>query len=442
MATHPSSPVTEKPFDGIVSSHDEPAALDRAAAARRIVAPLADPDRIASIDVLRGVALLGILLMNIQSFAMPSDAYLNPTAYGDLTGANRWVWIITHLVADQKFISIFSMLFGAGILLIAERAGPDRATRIHYRRMVVLLAFGLIHAHLLWAGDILYTYALCGMAVYPMRRLTPRRLVITGLALHAVSSLFFIANGILLRGAPPEAIAQVTNDFWLSSPADLARELAAYRGGWTAQQASRGPDAVSMETFIFLIDSAWKASGLMLVGMALYKLGVLSARRSDAFYRRMVALGFGLGLPVIGYGVWSNFQAGWRVPYSLFIGSQFNYWGSVAVALGWSALVMLVVRSGRAAGLTRRLGAVGRTAFSNYILQTLLGITIFYGTGLGLFGRVERVGQLLIVFAIWTVQLAIAPIWLRDFEFGPLEWLWRSLTYARAQPMRRRATSG
>jgi uncharacterized protein len=280
MATHPSSPVTEKPFDGIVSSHDEPAALDRAAAARRIVAPLADPDRIASIDVLRGVALLGILLMNIQSFAMPSDAYLNPTAYGDLTGANRWVWIITHLVADQKFISIFSMLFGAGILLIAERAGPDRATRIHYRRMVVLLAFGLIHAHLLWAGDILYTYALCGMAVYPMRRLTPRRLVITGLALHAVSSLFFIANGILLRGAPPEAIAQVTNDFWLSSPADLARELAAYRGGWTAQQASRGPDAVSMETFIFLIDSAWKASGLMLVGMALYKLGVLSARRS------------------------------------------------------------------------------------------------------------------------------------------------------------------
>jgi len=398
-------------------------------------APVTPPERITSIDVLRGVALLGILLMNIQSFSMPGDAYLNPTAYGDLTGANRWVWIICHLVADQKFISIFSMLFGAGILLIAEHVGPERATRIHYRRMAVLLVFGLLHAHLLWSGDILFTYAICGMFVYLARNLTPKRLIITGLALHAVSSIFFLRYGITLRGAPPEVISQVTNDFWLSSPADLARELAGYRGGWASQQTFRGPDATSMETFIFLIDSAWKTSGLMLVGMALYKLGVLSAQRSDAFYRRLMAFGFGVGLPVIGYGVWSNFRAGWRVPYSLFIGSQFNYWGSVAVALGWIGLVMLLVRSGRLAGLQRRLGAVGRTAFSNYILQTLLGIVIFSGTGFGLFGSVDRVGQLGIVLAIWAAQLVIAPIWIRHFEFGPLEWLWRSLTYGKVQPM-------
>jgi len=403
-----------------------------------VAEPVTAPERIASIDVLRGVALLGILLMNIQSFSMPSAAYLNPTAYGDLTGANRWVWIITHLFADQKFISIFSMLFGAGILLIAERVGPEHATRIHYRRMAVLLVFGLLHAHLLWSGDILYTYALCGMLVYLARHLTPKALIILGVLLHAGSTVFFIANAILLRGAPPEVIAQVTNDFWLSPPAELARELAAFRGGWLAQQTFRGPDATSMETFIFLIDIAWKTSGLMLVGMALYKLGVLSAQRSRAFYRRMVVLGFGLGLPVIAFGVWTNFRAGWQFPYSLFYGTQFNYWGSVAVALGWVGLVMLLVQSGRAARLTRRLGAVGRTAFSNYILQTLLGIAIFYGTGLALFGRVERVGQLFTVFAIWAVQLAVAPIWLRHFEFGPLEWLWRSLTYGKAQPMRRR----
>jgi uncharacterized protein len=177
----------------------------------------------------------------------------------------------------------------------------------------------------------------------------------------------------------------------------------------------------------------------MLVGMALYKLGVLSAQRSDGFYRKLIVLGFGVGLPVIGYGVWSNFNAGWSIQYSLFVGSQFNYWGSVAVALGWIGLVMRLVRSGRIVGLQRRLAAVGRMAFSNYILQTLFGITIFYGTGLGLFGRVERVGQLLIVFVIWAVQLAIAPIWIRHFEFGPLEWLWRSLTYGKAQPMRRSA---
>ena len=399
--------------------------------------PVAAPDRIVSLDVLRGVALLGILLMNIQSFAMPSDAYLNPTAYGDLTGANRWVWIVVHLLADQKFISIFSMLFGAGILLIAERVGPERATRIHYRRMVVLLVFGLIHAHVLWSGDVLYTYAICGMFVYLARRLTPKQLIVTGLALHAVSSVIFIGYAILLRDAPAEVITQVTNDNWLAPPAEMAREIAAYRGGWGAQQTFRGPDATGMETFIFLIDFAWKTSGLMLVGMALYKLDVLSARLSDSFYRRMMVLGFGVGLPVIAYGVWRDFATGWGVVYSLFIGYQFNYWGSALVALGWTGLVMLVVRSGGLPRVQRRLAAVGRTAFSNYILQTLFGTAIFYGTGLGMFGRVDRVGQLLIVFAIWAVQLTIAPVWLRHFEFGPLEWLWRSLTYGKAQPMRR-----
>lgn len=425
MPAGTSASVTETPYTSIVSA---PPAVR--------AAPVAIGDRIVALDVLRGVALLGILLMNIQSFSMPSDAYLNPTAYGELTGANRWVWIVTHLFADQKLISIFSMLFGAGILLIAERVGPERAARIHYRRMAVLLVFGLIHAHALWSGDILYAYAICGMAVYLARRLTPRTLIITGLALHAVSSVFFVGNWFLLRGASPDVIAIVTRDYWLSSPADLARELAAYRGNWLAQQAFRGPDATSMETFIFLIDTAWKTSGLMLVGMALYKLGVFSARRDDAFYRRMMLLGFGVGLPVIAYGVWKNFETGWGVVYSLFLGYQFNYWGSVAVALGWVGLVMLVVRSGRAPALVRRLGAVGRTAFSNYILQTLLGIVIFYGTGFGLFGKVDRVGQLLIVLGIWIVQLAIAPVWLRYFAFGPLEWLWRSLTYGKTQPMR------
>ena len=421
MSSQPTA--IESRFDDIISSPS--------------LEPVAAQKRIASIDVLRGVALLGILIMNIQSFSMPSNAYLNPTAYGDLTGANRWVWIASHLVADQKFISIFSMLFGAGILLIAERVGPARATRIHYRRMAVLLVFGLLHAHLLWSGDILYTYALCGLLVYLARRLTPRTLIITGLLLHGVSSAFFVYYGMALRGAPPEVLAQVTRDYWLASPAELAREIAAYRGNWFAQQTFRGPDAMSMETFIFLIDTAWKTSGLMLVGMALYKLRILSAQRSDRFYRRMAGLGFGIGLPVIAYGAWTNFQAGWRVSYSLFIGGQYNYWGSVVVALGWIGLVMLVVRSGRAARMVARVGAVGRTAFSNYILQTLLGIAIFYGTGFELFGRVERVGQLLIVVAIWVVQLVISPIWLAHFEFGPLEWLWRSLTYGKRPPMRR-----
>jgi uncharacterized protein len=170
--------------------------------------------------------------------------------------------------------------------------------------------------------------------VYLARRWSPRRLIIVGTLLHAGSTLFFVASGLSLRSAPPEAVAQVTRDFWLSRPADLAREIAAYRGGWLAQQTMRGPDATTMETFIFLIDTMWKVSGLMLVGMALYKLGVLSAKRSSRFCAWMAALGFAVGLPVVACRVWSNFRAGWTVPYSLFFGSQFNYWGSVAVAWG------------------------------------------------------------------------------------------------------------
>jgi uncharacterized protein len=147
-------------------------------------------------------------------------------------------------------------------------------------------------------------------------------------------------------------------------------------------------------------------------------------------------IGFGIGLPIIAIGVWTNFRADWDVRYSFFFGSQFNYWGSVAMSLGWIGAVMLLYKSALLIGLKRRLAAVGRTALSNYILQTVICMLIFYGTGLGLFGRVSRVEQLLIVIGVWIVQLAVSPFWLERFRFGPIEWLWRSLTYGSAQPMR------
>ena len=143
--------------------------------------PVVQTARIDSIDVLRGFALLGILLMNVQSFAMPQAAYFNPTAYGDLEGANLDVWVAVRMLADQKFMTIFSMLFGAGIVLMAGRAearGDGR--RVHYRRMGWLLVIGLLHAHLLWAGDILFLYAVCGMLVYPLRHQPPGRLIAMG----------------------------------------------------------------------------------------------------------------------------------------------------------------------------------------------------------------------------------------------------------------------
>ena len=144
-----------------------------------------------------------------------------------------------------------------------------------------------------------------------------------------------------------------------------------------------------------------------------------------------------IGLPTILWGVRRNIAAEWDVTYSFFLGSQFNYWGSVLVALGWVGLLGLICRSPQSAGWTRPLAAMGQTALSNYLLQTVLCTTLFYGHGFGLFGRVERTTQIGIVVAIWILQLAISPIWLRRFRFGPAEWVWRTLTYVKLQPMRR-----
>jgi uncharacterized protein len=395
-------------------------------------APVAESDRVVSMDVLRGFVLLGIFVMNIQSFAMPMAAYPNPTAYGDLTGANLAVWLVGHLFFDQKFMTIFSMLFGAGILLMTSRAG-ESGGRIHRRRMGWLVLFGLLHAHLFWYGDILYWYGLCGLIAYLFRDKTPRTLLSVAAVLLVIGFLIPVAVGLTM---PPQKLAVINEQDWKPAPEVIANELAAYRGGLLDQAAHRNPVAFTFQTFYFLL-YFWKVLGLMLIGMALFKLDVFTARRPAASYLKLAAAGFAIGLPVVAFGIRQNFAHDWSVSYSMFFGVQWNYWGSAFVSLGYVGLVMWIVRQGLWPGLTARLAAVGRMAFSNYILQTLIATTIFYGHGLGLFGSVERTGQAAIVLAVWALQLAVSPVWLRHYQFGPLEWVWRSLTYGARQPMRR-----
>jgi uncharacterized protein len=397
-------------------------------------APVAETDRLVAMDVLRGFVLLGILVMNIQSFSMPMAAYPNPTAYGDLTGANLWVWMISHLFFDQKFITIFSMLFGAGIILMTGRAGAD-AGRVHRRRMGWLVLFGLLHAHLLWYGDILYWYGVAGLAAYLFRNKAPRTLFAVAVPLIAFGSLLFVTFGFVI---PAEELARVRDTEWKPTAEVIAAEVAAYRGGFLDQATHRSPLALQFETFYLLL-FIWKLVGLMLVGMALLKLDVFTARREPASYLKLAAAGFAIGLPLVAFGMRQNFAHGWSVEYSMFFGAQWNYWGSAFVSLGYIGLFMWIVRSGVMQALTARLAAVGRMAFSNYIFHTVMATTIFYGHGLGLFGSVERTGQVAIVLLIWTVQLVVSPIWLRHYQFGPLEWAWRSLTYGALQPMRRAA---
>jgi len=395
-------------------------------------------ERIVSIDVLRGFAVLGILIMNIQSFSMIGAAYLNPYAYGDLSGANYGVWFLSHLFADSKFMTIFSLLFGVGIVLMTTRreAAGKPTAGVHYRRMFWLIVFGLLHGCLLWYGDILFVYGMCGLGIYLFRRRSPRFLLIFGFFVVSVASLLAVFFQVTMPYWPPEAVESVETEWWTPPPEAVQAELEAYRGGWTVQQAVRAPTAVFMQTNHFLTEFLWRAGGLMLIGMALFKLGVFGAERSRAFYLRMTSLGFGLGLPIVVWGVLYRNSSGWDVRSAFFGGSQFNYWGSLFFAAGWIGLIMLVCQKNSLDRFTRPLAAVGRMALSCYLLQTIICTTIFYGHGLGLYGSVSRVGQALIMLAVWALLLVFCPLWLRHFRFGPFEWLWRSLTYMKLQPLK------
>lgn len=391
--------------------------------------PTAPGQRIVALDVLRGFALLGILVMNIQLFAMPVGFItFNPLAYGDLSGINLAVWSLSHIFADQKFMTIFSPMFGAGILLLTDRleARGQSARGIHYRRNVWLLLFGLAHGFLLWTGDILVTYAVAGFVVFLLRHMRPGRLVIVGLVFLLVPAVLTLLGSL----SPDEAVATIRSD-WSPGASRVNEQLAAYRGGWLEQMSARVPAEIEGLTSLLPVWAFWRAGGLMLIGMAAYKWGILTAQRSGRFYAWMALIGLVIGLPLATLSAWTNYANEFAPTYSLFgVGYQLNYWGSIFVSSGYIGLVMLATQRGWFGRIEHRLAAVGRTALTNYLLHTIICTTIFYGHGLGLYGSVERWQQVLIVVGIWVVQLAVAPLWLARFQYGPCEWLWRALTYA------------
>jgi uncharacterized protein len=295
----------------------------------------------------------------------------------------------------------------------------------------------MMHAYLLWSGDILVSYAIVGVAVYPFRKMAPRRLFLLGLAFLAIGSAIFLIAGWSIPYWPAERFADFERELWQPPAQEVAAQTAAYRGGWLAQMPPRTGESLETETTGLLFDTLWRAGGLMLVGMALYKWGVLTGSRSLRFYRNAGLAGALIGFPLIAYGVHRNFQEHWSVRYSFFTGSQFNYWGSLGVCLAWVCLLLIISKTAAWQGAVRWLAAAGRMAFSNYILETVLCTFLFYGTGLGLFARVNRVEQAAVVLGVWVVVLIFSQFWMRRFYFGPLEWLWRSLTYREREPFRR-----
>jgi uncharacterized protein len=399
-------------------------------------APIPETDRIEALDLLRGVAVLGILLVNMQLFAMPNAAAANPYALGRLSTGDLTIWSVIEVLAESKFITIFSLLFGAGVVLMTDRLGGRGVSpaRVHYRRMTWLLVFGVVHAYLLWHGDILVLYAVCGMLVYPARRLPARTLAVLGVVLMGVAMVSALLAGFSWDSFPDEFKA-AWQQYWQPSPTEIAEETEAFKGGWLAQEPFRAGYSFEFHFQDMIAWDLWRVGGLMLLGMALLKSDILTGNKPRPQYVRLAAMGIAAGLPLAAWGLYRFHAVGWRLPDAVFFVPQWNYWGSLLAALGYIGLVLAIWKAGAMRWLTSRLVAVGRTAFSCYILETVICTTIFYGHGLGLFGDFNRPQQLVVTGGVWAALLILAPAWLHRFRYGPLEWLWRTLTYGHKVPM-------
>lgn len=409
---------------------------ERPAAPPERAAPTVEGERIESLDVVRGFALGGVLLMNMQAFAGVFAVYMNPTAAGGLSGIDRWLWNVNHVLADQRFITIFSMLFGAGVLLftrrLEERTG--RSAGVHYRRMLWLAVFGAAHAYLLWFGDILLPYALAGLLLWPCRRLRPGLQALLGATLVVATLTLHLGMESYLEGAPPDEVAELAES-WSPSPARVAEIETAYRGGFLEQQVERVREARSFHALLpFFL---WRLLGFMLIGMALLKSGFLLARRPYGTYLALGVVGVLGGAALSAAGIARREAHDWELGDSMGIGGLYHDVGAAFGAFGWLSLVLAACAAGALPAARRRLAAVGRMAFTNYLMQTAICTSIFYGHGLGLYGSVGRVGQLALTIGIFALQLVWSPLWLERFSMGPLEWLWRTLTYGRAPKARR-----
>jgi uncharacterized protein len=398
--------------------------------------PVATRDRIETLDVLRGFALLGILAMNIRAMAATLSTYMYPYALFEYTGASRAAYVFTSVVFDLKMMGLFSMLFGAGALLYAakptETGQPPRG--LWFRRMFWLLVIGLVHAYLIWDGDILVPYALCGMLVlWWVRRFPPRALLALSIVMLAVGALMSIGHGLAWEQMSPEDRAAEAA-MWMPSNAQVEEQLATMRGSYIDVVAYRAPMVFMFQTFVFIAFFFWRVSGMMLLGMALYKWGFLDGSRPTRTYIVTAAICIPAGLGLAGYGIAELERVRFGMPERT-VADLWNYTGSVLASVGYAAALILLVKAGALAALRRALAAVGQMAFSNYLFQSIVTSIVFLGWGFGFAGRLDYAGQLIFVAAMWTLQLVVSPLWLARFRFGPAEWLWRSLTYWKRQPL-------
>ena len=406
------------------------------------------PPRILALDIVRGVAVMGILAMNIVAFAMPPEAYMNPLAYGIDGPADLASWAVSFVFIDGKMRGLFSFLFGASILLVIQKAQAkgEPAASIHFRRMLWLLLFGYLHFYFIWYGDILTGYATIGMIAWFFREKEPGALIFWGGLFVTIQLFVFAAMAagffyMSQAAAAPEASAAVLeqwaemqNGFAVPSDAELAKTMALFQGGWL-NHALHQLTQSTFEPLVMLGMFGWEVIASMLFGMAALKNGFLTGSWTDDRYRRIALIGLGISIPAFALAAWLLLSDGFSAPMiiALSMAAMVPFRPVMVVAI--AALIILATR--RRGALVARIAAAGRAAFTNYLGTSIVMTALFYGWGFGRFGTMSRVELWLVVIAMWALILLWSKPWLDRFQYGPFEWLWRSLSRWSPQPMLR-----
>ena len=377
-------------------------------------------ERNVTLDFVRGVAILGILLLNISAFGLPKAAYLNPAWYGDITRSDAWTWAILDLFAQVKFLTLFALLFGAGLQLLLKRG-----TRWIQSRLTLLVILGFIHGLFFWDGDILLAYGLVGLICWRLIR-----------DAHSVKSLFNTGVMLYVMGVGVLVLlgmisGEATNRSWIPDAANLQYEQYWKLKGGTEAISNRA-DMLSDNLLALGAQYGWQLAGMMLIGAALMRSGWLKGQFSLRHYRRtgfvLVAIGVTINLPAIAL----QWQLDWAYRWCAFLLQMPRELSAPFQAIGYASLFYGFWPQLSRFKLVLAIACVGRMALTNYLLQTLICTTLFYH--LGLFMHFDRLELLAFVIPVWLANILFSVIWLRYFRQGPVEWLWRQLTLRAAGP--------
>lgn len=432
--------------------------------AETLARPVADNERIKTIDIIRGVALCGILLMNIPGFGIHWSIF-DSLNRGNHTGPDWATHSVVSILFEGTMRGLFSMLFGAGMVLFTmnkkEVSGGPTVAELYYRRLLFLVGFGLINAYVfLWRGDILFFYGLTGMALYPFRKLSAKWLFAVAFLCMSIGMLKIqlrFNDAREKRVAYVEVVKaekahqrltqkqQQDKAAWLQiqnqrfDPENVKDQVAKMRGDYGTVWQFYQPSIGNIEVYGMYQDM-WDFIDMMFFGMALLALGFFSNKLSSSTYFMTMLLGYGVGIPVsmiffYKFSVASvdvaTFYDRYRVTPEVLYDVR-----RLLLALGHASLIMLVFRSKVVPWLMKSLAAVGQMAFTNYLVQSIICTLFFYGYGLGYYNKLSFHQLYYVVGAVWIFQLITSPIWLKYYRFGPFEWAWRSLTYWKKQPMR------